>query len=188
MASRRVEIFDNTYMDNATMDIALISGLVIEGNVDSWGIPMGDVVGDIEGLDLPTQDDLVYSYRTDNIHVHGNTHSGSGTNPALSSFDQELGVLLTLVYGVDLPVDTLLYGTIGESSFSPVDPMMNSNDNHICLGGAPNDGATFASLNIEALAAAGGGTVDDLFRPPSPFEPFDCADFDAGPIIPPDLE
>ena len=189
MASRRVEIFNNTYADNATMDIALISGLVIEGNVDSWGIPIDEVVGDIDGLDLPTDGDTVYSYRTDNVHVHDNSHSGSGTNPTLSSFEQELGLLLAFVYGANLPVDSLLYGTIGESAFDPVDPSLNSNDNHICLGDT-NDGATFASLNILGLLNDSGdivGTFDDLYRPEAPFTPFDCGDFEAGPIIPPDM-
>ncbi|MEM7160266.1 MAG: parallel beta-helix domain-containing protein [Myxococcota bacterium] len=190
MASRRVEIFNNTYADNATMDIALISGLVIEGNEESWGIPVGEVVGDIDGLDLPTDGKLVYSYRTDNVLVHDNTHSGSGTNPTLSSFEQELGLLLAFVYGANLPVDSLLYGTIGESSFDPADPAMNSNDNHICLGDT-NDGATFASLNIGGLLNDAGeiiGTFDDLYRPDAPFTPFDCGEFQAGPIIPPDMD
>lgn len=190
MASRRVEIFNNTYADNATMDIALISGLVIEGNQDSWAIPVDEVVGDIEGLDLPTDGKVVYSFRTDNVHVHDNTHSGSGTNPALSSFKQELGLLLAFVYGANLPVDQLLYGTIGESSFDPVDPTLNSNDHHICLGDT-NEGATFASLNIEGLLNENGeivGEYEDLYRPDAPFTPFDCGDFQAGPIIPPDMD
>lgn len=190
MASRRVEIFNNTYADNATTDIALVSGLVIEGNEESWGVPVDEVVGDIDGLDLPTDGTLVYSFRTDNVHVHDNMHSGSGTNPALSSFKQELGLLLAFVYGSNLPVDSLLYGTIGESSFDSTDPLLNSNDHHICLGGT-NNGATFASLNILGLLDETGaitGEFEDLFRPAAPFTPFDCGDFQAGPIIPPDMD
>ncbi|PRP93224.1 hypothetical protein ENSA5_44010 [Enhygromyxa salina] len=186
MASRRVEIFNNTYADNGTTDVAILSGLVVEIDPEQWALSMDELVGDIEGLDLPTNGDTVYSYRTNNIYVHDNEHSGGGTNPYLSSMDQEFGVLLALVYGADLPVDQILYDTVEESAFSASDAGMNSNDNHLCIG--TNVGATFASINIEPLSMMG-GTVDDLFRPDAPYTPFDCEDLGSGgPVVAPEME
>jgi hypothetical protein len=99
--------------------------------------------------------------------------------------DQEFGLLLALVYGQDLPIDQVLYDTVEETSFSPTDAGMNSNDNHICIG--TNEGGSFASLNIVPLSM-NGGTVADLFRPAAPYTPFDCADLNGGPIMAPDMD
>jgi parallel beta-helix repeat protein len=184
MASRRVEIDNNTYENNGTFDIALVSGLIIEGNEDSWVLSVDELVGDVSDLNLQTEGDQVWNFRSDNIHVHDNTHSGSGMDPLNSTSAQELGLLLAIVYGTT-PIDALLYDAIGESMHSPTDPAMNSNDNHMCFGNSP--GATFGSLNIENLLE-GNKTVDDIYRPDAPFAPFDCDNFEAGPIIPPDME
>lgn len=185
LASRRVEIYDNVYTDNGTGDIAILSGLVIEGDPAAWGLSMGELVGDIEGVELPTEGDTVFNYETNNIWVHGNEHSGGGTNPFLSTPDQELGVLLALLYASDLPIDSVLYDTIGESSFHTTDPAENSNDNHICMG--DNPGGSFVSLNVEVTSMTMGATTDDLFQPEAPYTPFDCDAFSMGPIVPPDM-
>ncbi len=184
MASRRVEINNNTYENNGTGDIAIISGLAIEPDPEAWALSMGEIIGDISDLDLPTDGDTVYNYRTENILVHDNTHTGSGNNPFLSTPDQEFGVLLAVIYAEHLPIDQILYDAIEESSFSADDPSMMSNDRHVCVGGT-NDGATFASLDIQALIM--GATYDDIFRPESPFAPFHCESLANAPIIPPDM-
>ena len=72
------------------------------------------------------------------------------------------------------------------SSFDSVDGALNSNDNHICVLDSAADGATFASLNMESLIAFG-GVYDDLFRPAEPYTPFDCTEFQSGPIVAPTL-
>jgi hypothetical protein len=185
MASRRVEINNNTYENNGTGDIAILSGLAIEADPEAWGLSIAELVGDISGLNLPTNGDTIYNYRTEDVLIHDNTHSGSGTNPFLSTADQEFGILLAIVYADHLPIDPILYDAIEESSFSPDDPSMTSNDHHICIGGT-NTGATFASLDIESLIQ--GATFDDLFRPASPFTPYDCDAFTGGPIIDPEME
>ena len=188
MASRRVEIFNNTYESNNSFDIAVISGLPIEGDPEKWKLSKTELVGDVTGLNLLEDDtgEFVYNYRSDNAYVHGNTHTNTGTGAPNTTLDQELGVLLQIVYGAE-PIDAVLYDTWSESSFDANDPALNSNDNHICIGDTAADGATFASLNMEVLIP-NGGVVADLFRPAEPYAPFDCDTFVAGPIQPPVID
>ncbi len=185
MASRRLEIYDNTYENNGTGDIAILSGLVIEPDPEKWAIGLDELVGDIEKSELPMGDGVLYNYNTNNVVVHGNSHSGSGLDPFKSTIDQEFGVLLQLLYADNLPIDNVLYDTIDESAFHPTDAAMNSNDNHICLFGST--GATFVSLdalnNQEPPF-----DIANLYRPADPFTPFDCQAFSMGPLTPPDME
>ena len=51
MASRRVEIRDNTYENNNTVDIALLSGAAIEPDPAQWYLPNEKLVGDISQID-----------------------------------------------------------------------------------------------------------------------------------------
>ena len=183
LATRRLVIEDNEYGNNGSADIAIFSGLVVEGDPDGWHLTTDELVGDTAGLGLPSDETGVFNYRTDNIVVTGNQHDGSGTAPDMGSLvDREIGFLLGLVYGEER-VDDVLYDAILEGSFSATDASGNSNDHHICVGA--NTAGTFASLDLENLAqAVGEGPVgpDDLFRPPAPFTPFDCTELDGGPI------
>ncbi|HCH64627.1 MAG: hypothetical protein CL927_02630 [Deltaproteobacteria bacterium] len=184
IATRRVVVENNEYSTNNSSDVAVFSGLVIEGNADDWYLTNEELVGDMTGVQVPSDEGGIYNYQTRNIVVQGNTHSGSGTMPDASDGNaREIGMLLFFVYLGDR-VDDVLYDSIGESAFSTTDATANSNDNHICVGG--NTGGTFASLNIEALAARFGGDdapgVDDLFRPPAPFTPFDCTELQGEPL------
>jgi parallel beta-helix repeat protein len=184
LASRRVVISDNTYANNNTGDVAIINGLAIEGNVDSWAIPNDELIGDLKGLDLLAGDGVTYNFETKNIVVYGNSHSGSGTDADVDDLNRRpIGFLLGIIYG-STPVDNVIYDTIGESSFSATDPTGNSNDNHICVG--DNTGGTFVSLDLEAQAARldefDFPTVDDLYRPAAPFAPFDCTSLEGGDI------
>lgn len=183
VATRRVIVEDNEYANNNSSDIAVFSGLVIEGNEDDWYITNDEMVGDIDGVDMDSDEGGIFNYRTANIVVANNLHSGSGTAPDMSNLiEREIGFLLGLVYG-DVRVDDVLYDSIGESAFSATDASGNSNDNHICVG---NNGAgSFASLDLENLAGALGESdlsPDLLFRPPAPFTPFDCTELNGGPI------
>ncbi len=182
MASRRVEITDNTYENNDTGDIALISGLVIESDATRWELATDTLQGTWEDLDLGVgaTAGTVTNFRSENIVVSGNTHSGSGLRPDTSD-PMQLGILLILIYGVD-PVDSVLYDTVDESLFHSTDASMNSNDNRLCVGG--NTGGTFASMKLEDQSAA--STVP-FFRPAAPFAPFDCTALDGGPVVPPVL-
>jgi len=182
LASRRVVIENNEYGDNKSTDIAVMSGLVVEGNPADWHLTTEELVGDVTGLDLPSDDTGVFNYRTRNIVIGGNTHDGSGTEPDASNVvEREIGFLLALLYG-EVRVDDVLYDAIEESAFSATDATGNSNDNHICVGA--NSGGTFASLDLENLVEnlGDGPTPDDLFRPDAPFAPFDCTALEGGDI------
>jgi parallel beta-helix repeat protein len=181
LASRRVEISGNTYENNDTVDIAVLSGLVVEGDVAKWTLERTDVVGDISGLELDTTAETVANYRTTEILVADNTHQGSGTSPDTEDFaKRELGFLIGLLYG-DTPVDTVLYDAIGEASFSATVPGDNSNTNHICVSGGT--GVTVASLDIEKLQSA--PLLANVYRPAAPFAPFDCSALTGGPVVAP---
>lgn len=183
MASRRVEIADNTYENNDTVDIAIISGLVLEQDPAVWGLPAADLVGDPGVLVYDQEGDTVFNYRTHDVWVHDNTHSGSGTNPDTSDIEvREFGFLLAVLYG-NQPVDNVLYGGIGESSFDAEVAANNSNDNVICVGAEEE---SFINLNLEELADV--PVLADMFRPTPPFTPFDCAALTGGPIQLPGLE
>lgn len=184
MASRRVEIYDNTFENNKTGDIAILSGLAIEGKESKWALDPEKLVGNVDDLNLLSDDDGVYNYRTENIVVRNNTHAGSGLKPDTSSVHfRPIGFLLAVLYNGE-PSDSVMYGTIGESSFDTKDPAANSNDNHICVG--ENLNGTFASLNLvvisEMLEKMDFPTVEHIFQPEAPFAPFDCTELKGGPI------
>lgn len=184
LASRRLEIVDNVYEDNASVDVAILSGLIVDSDPAVWGLDRAEVVGDVDDLGLIEEGGRLFNYRSENIVVRGNTHRGGGTQPGgrAGVTGPELGALLFLVYGTT-PVDNILYDTIGESAFDAMDPAGNSNDNRLCIGG---DEGTFASLDIERLAAAIDGgtfpTVDDLYRPGPGGAPFDCDALEGGAV------
>lgn len=198
MASRRVEVRNNTYADNGTTDVAIVSGLAIASDPASWALNPTTIVGDWTDLGLMTDPGTgaVFNFRTEEIWVHDNTHSGSGTlvdagaidsdclvNPSGAACTRPLGVLIQFTWASTTPatpVDEILYDSIGESSFDATVAANNSNDNHICVG--PSTTATFASLNLPELAEAFPPTLAMLFRPASPFTPFDCTSFTDGPI------
>lgn len=177
MASRRVEITGNTYQNNNTGDIALISGLVIEPDTTKWELATATIAGTWDDLGLipGAAPGTVTNYRSEDIVVARNTHMGSGLHPDLAD-PLQFGVLLILIYATN-PVDSVLYDAVGEAMFSSTDPAMNSNTNHICVGG--NTGGTFASMNLAEQSAS---QQVPFFRPAAPFAPFDCTALTGGPI------
>lgn len=184
VATRRVIIEDNEYANNNSSDIAIMSGLVVEGDASQWLLTRDELLGETDGVTMPEDDAGVYNYVTRNVVLKGNSHSGSGSLPDGSDPEaREIGALLALLY-LGQRVDDVLYDAIGESAFDATDPAGNSNDNHICLGG--NSGGTFASLDLEVLAGRIDGgefpSTDWLFRPEAPFAPFDCTELDGDPI------
>jgi parallel beta-helix repeat protein len=184
LASRRVVIENNTYADNNTADIAVMSGLVIESDTSAWWLSNEELVGDHEDLGLVSDETGVFNYRTENIVVGNNDHSGSGTDPDDGDpFARELGFILGAVYGEER-LDDVLYDAIEESAFDATDPAGNSNDNRICVG--DHTVGTFASLDLEVLADRflDGESIStaDLFRPDAPRTPFDCTALDGGDI------
>jgi parallel beta-helix repeat protein len=178
MASRRVEITGNTYANNNTGDIALISGLALEQDVTKWMLPTSSLSGKFDDLGLlPGAPGTIMNFRGENILVAGNKHSGSGKQ-ADPRDPLQLGLLLLLVYGAN-PVDNVLYDSIGESKFDSTMANQNSNDNHMCVGG--NTAGTFASMS---LATQSPSSITPFFRPAKPFAPFDCTTLNGGAVAP----
>jgi parallel beta-helix repeat protein len=177
MASRRVEITGNTYGGNNTVDISLISGLAIEPDPSKWELATAQLQGKYDDLGLlpGTAADTVMNFRSENIVVSGNTHSGSG-KMADTRDPLQLGLLLLLGFG-GKPVASVLYDTIGEPQFHSTDAARNSNANHICVGG--NTNGTFASLDLAEQSAT---AMTPFFQPAMPFKPFDCKALTGGPI------
>ncbi len=184
LASRRVEITDNTYENNDTGDIAVLSGLVIEP-AERWELETSALVGNWDDLGLlpGSAAGRVTNFRSENVVIARNTHSGSGTNPDIMNPQAEFGLLLFLLYGRD-PVDSVMYDTIGESMFSATDPSMNSNDNHICVGG--NTDGSFGSLDVTTQFVS--APAPFLRIPSGPFGPFDCTELNGGPVPPVTLQ
>ncbi|MBS1120035.1 MAG: hypothetical protein H6Q90_2263 [Deltaproteobacteria bacterium] len=177
MASRRVEITGNTYINNGTTDIALISGLAIESDPTKWELPTASLTGDWEDLGLipGATPNTIMNWRGENILVADNTHTGSGLHPDTSD-PLMLGILLIVAYA-GTPVDNVVYDSILETTFDSTDPAKNSNDNHMCVGG--NTGGTFASMSLDHQTV---DTIVPFFRPAAPFAPFDCTDLTGGPV------
>lgn len=175
LASRRVEITGNTYENNNTGDIAILSGLVIE-EPSVWELATADLVGDWEDLGLlpGATAGTIMNFRTEEILIANNTHTGSGTEPDVT---REFGQLIQILFFPEA-VTSVMYDTIGESSFVPEDASMNSNDNHICVGG--NTGGNFSSLDIATQMATPGAPFLQLDT--APFAPFDCTTLTAGAV------
>ncbi|MBX3269515.1 MAG: right-handed parallel beta-helix repeat-containing protein [Sandaracinaceae bacterium] len=179
LASRRVEITGNTYTNNQTGDIAILSGLVVDTDPAVWDLAEADLIGDVSGLGLPagTMPGTVANFRTENIVVANNTHTDGGLSPDVS---REFGLLIRAVFG-ERPVSSVLYDTIGESMFDPNDASMNSNDNRICAGGNTG-GNGVASLDVPRQLVSIGSPI--LVIDTAPFAPFDCTSLNGGPVAP----
>ena len=195
LASRRVRISDNLYLENQSAAVSFLSGLVIQGDPARWAIPLPDLVGGVDGLDLeaiPGQ--AVLNFRTKEVLLSNNHFFGNGVAPdGDSPTTRPIGAILALTYtlsGQGLAVDDILYDGI-EETVDPTNPENNTNRNRICVAG--NSGATYATLNLpvleqRALAFLGGQgeppSPMDLYRPEAPFAPFDCASLSGAPIGP----
>jgi parallel beta-helix repeat protein len=178
MASRRVEITGNTYVGNNTVDIALISGLAIESDLAKWTLPTATLSGKYDDLGLlSAAAGTVMNFRSENLVVAGNSHTGSGAHPDLND-PLQLGALLAFHYA-PTAVDNVLYDAIGESGFSATVPATNTNDNHVCVAG--NTGGTFATLALDKQRMP---APPPFYRPAAPFAPFDCTALNGGPVAP----
>jgi parallel beta-helix repeat protein len=183
MASRRVEITGNTYQNNNSNDISLISGKVVEPDETRWTLDKTAIAGTFADLDLmsPKVDDVpdttkVMNFRSENILVSGNTHAGSGTSPDPTD-PGHFGLLFMAQYQGQ-PVDSVLYDTWDEPGFDSVEAAINTNDNHICVGG--NTAGTFASMGLVLQLTE--VTPPAFYRPAAPFKPFDCDKLNGAPV------
>ena len=185
MASRRVEITGNTYENNGTVDIAIVSGLIVDGDPATWALAADTLVGTWDDLELDAADGVVMNFRSRDVLIADNSHTGSGSDPDTLV---DIGGFLATVYGnLGQPVDSVLYDQIGESMIDREDLAGNSNDHAICVGA--NAGGTLGLLDL------GNQPLD----PPNPFGflaplstsefgVFGCTAVASGPIVPPTLE
>lgn len=181
MASRRVEITNNEYSNNNTLDIAVIDGRVVDPAEVTWNLSTDTLIGDWEDLGLPVGvqevegewvplDTTIGNYKSTEVVITGNTHSGSGTKADQAvEFGQALGGL----FRTNVP--EVLYDVLGETSFDEDTLANNSNDNHICVGGNPE--GRFATVNLR------GDILGKLLFPDSR-APFDCEALTDGPVAP----
>ena len=184
LASKRVEITANAYEGNNTTDVAVLSGLALDPDMNNWAIAKDIVVGSTIGLALIDTGAAYLNFPSNEIWVHNNNHTSTGTAPdGLDPDARPLGAILALTYLGNLPVDSVLYDGIGEN-VDPTTPGNNTNNNRICISSEVT--ATWATLDLQTLQtiAGGGGqpTVANLYRPASPFAPFNCLGFTTGPI------
>jgi len=177
MASRRVVVTNNRYEENNAVDIALISGLIIEGNPATWELDEAELVGNWDDLGLlpGMAADTVTNFRSENIVVSGNMHINPGSSYSLTL---QFGQLLAVLYGNE-PADSVIYDTIGESMFDPAVAANNSNDNRICVGG--NTNGTFASFDGETQLMSPGSPILQIDT--APFAPFDCTTLAGGDLV-----
>ncbi|MEC7519456.1 MAG: parallel beta-helix domain-containing protein [Myxococcota bacterium] len=179
LASRRVEITGNTYMNNKTGDIAILSGAVIE-EPSVWELDTASLVGDWEDLGLLEGETpgTITNFRTENVVIANNTHEPSTERPEPHG---DFGVLIAFLF-TDRPSASVLYDALGET-FSE-DATMHTNNNHICVGG--NTEGDFASLNVTAQLSMPGSPI--LLLDSSDFGPFGCDSIMGDPIqVPTDL-
>ncbi len=182
LASRRVHLSNNTWENNDSVAVAVLSGLAIESDPATWAIQDANVLGDVDDLGLMTGDGVTFNFRTENVLIEGNTFIGNGTSPDTSDAElRELGLLLGLLYGGGA-VDSVVYDGIAESGFSTTDGTAVSNDNSVCIGA--NEGTSVVNLNLaEVLASGEVPTLDDVFRPAAPFAPYDCTALPGGAVV-----
>ena len=184
LASKRVEIASNTYEGNKTSDIALLSGLALDADPNNWAIAKDAVVGSTVGLTLVDAGPAYLNFPSNEIWVHDNMHTTTGTAPdGADATARPIGALLALTYLFTLPVDSVLYDGIGET-VDPNTPANNTNNNRICISNEPTaNWATLDLPNLQGIVAGGGQpTFADLYRPVQPFAPYNCTGFTTGPI------
>lgn len=179
MASRRVEVINNTYTDNKAFDIAVVSGLIVADNMASWELAESALTaGTWEDLGLlaGATEGTVTNFRSENIVISGNMHSQSTatTNYGLSP---QFAALFTFLYGSEHS-DNIIYDGIGESMFDATDATATSNDNRICAGG--NTDGTFANIDAPSQLAAPMPGEPILQLETAPFAPYDCTALEGG--------
>ena len=170
MASRRVVIENNTYENNNSLDIIIVSGLVIQSDETVWELETATLQGDWDDLGLApgATAGTVMNYRTEDVVIANNSHS---RERVAHDFRLEYGQLLSLLFPEGAPA--VVYGGIEESMFNATDATMTSNDNRICVG---DNGAGIANINLESQLDAP-PTMPILELSSSALAPYDCTSF-----------
>lgn len=144
MASRRVEMFGNTWADNDTVDVAVLSGLAIEQDLSKW-TPGGD------------------NWATSDVYVHDNTFQAgtSGTSVDVGHLDVTLRPLGALVdalyaYGVSTSAVTRVEPLVWDGiDPNPLGATTGDNGAKICfVANTLPVGTTYAVADLNFIATA----------------------------------
>ena len=167
-------------MNNRTIDIGILSGLVIEGP-EVWELETAGLRGQWDDLGLlpGATAGTNTNFRAENVVIGGNTHSGSGTR---ADTTKDMGLLVGLLYGAEDAAPSVVYDGIGETMFDAEVAANNSNDNHICVGG--NAGGNGLGVMNLAAQIEMPGSPHLILRDP-PFAPYDCTELSGGPVVEP---
>lgn len=145
LASRRVELTGNTWGDNNTVDIAVLSGLAIEPNVNLWAA-------------------AYFNFATSDIYIHGNTFTGGSggavDNGAPDPERRPLGALLYALYSYGAQAHDV--AGVEHVLWDGIDPAVREQDapqlnlNNLCVRGnaLPADTkAALVDLNLQAVSS-----------------------------------
>jgi parallel beta-helix repeat protein len=183
-ASRRLEIYSNTFEGNNSHDIGLVSGLVLSlyslDAAANWELETATLEGVWEDLNLPAgSEGTITNYRSENIAVWGNTHTGGGMQ---WDGTRPLGQLIGISFAGTGRSANVFYDGFEESSpFDADTAANNSNDNHICAG---DNVGSFA--NIDAATQVNTPAAPILFLE-TPAAPYDCTELDGGRAVVPTM-
>ncbi|RMF18740.1 MAG: DUF1565 domain-containing protein [Candidatus Dadabacteria bacterium] len=131
MATRNVEVRNNTVEDNSGIGIGVASYF---------------------STLRPISDDQYYPYPI-SVYIHDNTIIGGGDNPNIKRLDggfQDIGLALVALFGDDDVADLVFDGVVTDTVFAGG---TTENPQAICFKDNTADGnpATFANLNFEQL-------------------------------------
>jgi parallel beta-helix repeat protein len=182
LASRRVEIVNNTYVNNYTASIAILNGAIVDPP-ESWALNPAEVIGDIDDLDLPTDGVSVFNYDSTEILIAGNDIQNDGGAPPPSNPErEEFGLLMYLLYGNQPSVDHVIYDGLGET-VDPATPANSTNENHICVG---QDSMGILGISFDMGTLLRPETLADVTRFAAPaLAPYDCSSLTGGPVVVP---
>ena len=168
MASRRVELFGNTWTDNNSADVAVISGLSLESDISKWP---------------------AFNFGTKEVWIHDNTfEAGSGDsidNGAPDETKRPLGAVVAALYA---------YGTAAKG-ITRVEPVIwdgvdatgmdnLTNDINLCVKtNTYPAGTAFAVADLDLVGVeplfADASTIDQAWAKTARYAadapPFDCA-------------
>lgn len=182
LASRRVEITNNTYENNYAAPVAILSGLVLGDPPSSWALDPAAVIGDIDDLDLPTDGTSVFNYETKEILISGNTVTNDSGVPTASITSPQFALLMYVLYAAQPSVDHVIYDGLGET-IDVATPGNSTNANHICVA---QDSLAILNIQIVDDAPVTPESIDDLARFTSPdLAPYDCDSLTGGAVVVP---
>jgi len=145
LATHGIEIFDNEFIDNTTVGIAIVSYELVAA-LNAGEQEQEASIGGVQSVDNRFREDSLYNAFPYDVNIHSNHFTNSHWFPSLSN---DIGKLL-LMESVFNPPD-ILYDGIDD----PKQPQRN-----ICIG----ENGEFIFINLDAARE-----FENLSKDPSPF-------------------